>query len=676
MGNLVEHFSTNSRLLSEILAKYSDTAIAICELINNSIQANATEIDITIAQTPANEVGRTVFRELIIRDNGIGVSKSDFKSKILKIATKVKNDGKGIGRFSAFQLGSRVEIETVAYDKIIGAYSKSILPIQIDISGDTTLDKLPLNVEYSEIGKENQGIQTYYQVKISEFYEEFVTQKEPYRKITPKLYIENIGEFLFHRYPYLIVNDKIKIKINNLPINPSDYLLEEIITINETVKDLKGNNQSLEFAFMHFHSTRGERKIFLRAENNGIKTVGFEFNFKCNLPDENNWYIYVDSEHFDKKLDSFRNLVLKDANEDDYNIVKCIKSVVDNFFSERYKEYFDFELKLKNDEHYPYKAAKPTSISKEYAFSQISYFVEKEFHILQKKDKIKKLVYPLIDKALVSGDLEALLTAILPLKDDVLKKFKSLLQMSDLNNVICFAEQVAQKNQFLNFLYNIVYNETAAVLRERSQLHKIVEKHLWLFGEEYNGNANLFSDKNLENNLRELREKYFGYELNDKDDNLHEIEDKKIKDITDLFFFYERPYGGQKREVTIVELKAPKCRISDKEINQVKKYRFDIEQKGIFSKTIKYKIILISSHITQFAKSDIGKDRNNPFLLEKSKEHDIEIYIMQWSDIIRFNQEKLSYLGNNLATKDRNTKEYFMTELPNISIQNLVSVLE
>ncbi|HSH67426.1 MAG TPA: hypothetical protein VLB84_16905 [Bacteroidia bacterium] len=41
-------FSTNSRIIKDLLTQYRNTFYAFCELINNSIQAKANKIDIII----------------------------------------------------------------------------------------------------------------------------------------------------------------------------------------------------------------------------------------------------------------------------------------------------------------------------------------------------------------------------------------------------------------------------------------------------------------------------------------------------------------------------------------------------------------------------------------------------------------------------------------------------
>src|SRR5262249_51983766 len=154
----------------------------------------------------------------------------------------------------------------------------------------------------------------------------------------------------------------------------------------------------------------------------------------------------------------------------------------------------------------------------------------------------------------------------------IVSRFRDLLTRVDLEDVIAFSECIVQKQQFLDFLHKIVYSDLAKHVLERSQLHKMVERHLWMFGENYNGTPKLFSDKNLADNLAQLRQSLFIYEPTKEDENLIEIEDEKSRNITDLFFFNEKVMDNQKREILIVELKAPKVRISDKELLQARKY--------------------------------------------------------------------------------------------------------
>src|SRR5690242_14821501 len=98
-------FSTNSRVIKDLLTQYKNTFYAFCELINNSIQAGSSLIDIKI-DYPKTELTKAPLKSIVIKDNGNGVSLSDFEKKILEIGTDVKKDGQGVGRFAALQIGS------------------------------------------------------------------------------------------------------------------------------------------------------------------------------------------------------------------------------------------------------------------------------------------------------------------------------------------------------------------------------------------------------------------------------------------------------------------------------------------------------------------------------------------------------------------------------------------
>lgn len=668
-----EQFTFNKRLLSEILAKYPDTFIAFSELLNNSIQAEADEIRIQIDYAPTDEVAISAIKKIVVRDNGVGVPKSQFGWKILEVGTKAKQGGKGIGRFAALQMAGRIQLETVAYDDPEKTFFKTSFLLDTKTWTSDSLDKVKVAVTHEPlVGKP----ETYYQVTIEDFYGEEIVREEKHRRVHKNFQEENLPNAIFAAYPEQIFEEKVTFIINSKPMAASDFVIGKVEERQEKFTALDGSQYALSYQFVQVKSV-GSHRLFLRVSNNNLPTVGYAFDYRVEAPEPNQWFILVDSPFLDENADIFRGLVAFPIEPNAENLVTEIKKHVDDFFAVKYAEYRDFTRRLREDSSYPYKNRKPSSESRSAVFNQLAFFVEEKHRLLTDNSSIRELVYALMDRALDSHEFEYLLTEAIKLDDEALNRFKSVLDKADLSDVITFSEEVAKKQQFLDFLNKILYTEISKRVKERSELHKIVERHLWLFGEQFNATPKLFSDTNLQNSLRKLRDELFGYEPAETDENLEEVKDEAIKNITDLFFFNENILDDENREILIIELKAPKVRLSEKELGQARKYTFQIEKQGIFPKNLSYKVILIGTSISDGAKASCGLiDPKKPYLFHKGKGVNVEAWAIHWSDLLSQNKRKLSYLGNVLHVKDKDAKEIIDSEFKDVNLTRLKSQLE
>lgn len=107
------------------LQMYSTLPPVIGELVANAWDANASRVEITIPTTPLG----TEKSELVIKDDGIGMSDDDIRKKYLIVGRDRRKDEntdqtqpptcrpvmgrKGIGKFSAFGIAGEIEIESV-----------------------------------------------------------------------------------------------------------------------------------------------------------------------------------------------------------------------------------------------------------------------------------------------------------------------------------------------------------------------------------------------------------------------------------------------------------------------------------------------------------------------------------------------------------------------------------
>ncbi|HML72244.1 MAG TPA: ATP-binding protein [Macellibacteroides fermentans] len=663
--------TTNSRLVNELFANYISTFAAFCELINNSLQAKAKNIWINIDYTNSSEIHPLVIKKIIIKDDGIGVHINDLDSKLLDIGTANKEGGKGIGRFAAFQIGRKIEIETVGYSSEDKTYSKAIIPLNFDSFG-RNINVTDINLETKEeILPNNQN--TYYQVTVSDLYDNTVTDNEPKKKIIDKFLQKNIEDAIFERYPLKIFNKEIKIHINGKLILPTDFVIGNPTNKIISYEDKKRKEHKIRFSFMQIKNI-DKRKVFLTILNAGIHTIatGFEYEAEWLSPKIGGWFIYISCDTLPS--DMYRNVDLDGMDEDVKHYKSFIKNQLNEFFKQKNKEFDNFIDKLKKDEYYPYKESS-SSRSKVMVFDKLAFLVEDKYNLLNEKNKLREIIYPLIDRTISNGEFNQILRSILKLSNNMVHQFSSLLERTELDDIIEFSDKVSHKLEEIEFIEKIVYSEISKNVKERKELHKFLEKMLWIFGEEYNDSTRLLSDKSLENNLRQLRNELLDYKVSKKDDNINDVE-KTIRSITDLFMYNEKIIDIKYREILVVELKAPRVKISPKELQQVMKYATEIEKSSFTPSNVRFKILLISSEINEDATFQIKGEEENPYIFFRNKKGNIEIWVMKWADIIENVKRKLKYMSAILEIKDVDVQEKAIKDFEEINFGRTSSSLK
>jgi hypothetical protein len=667
--------TTNSRLVNELFANYISTFTAFCELINNSIQAKCKNIWIDIEYTDESEVHPLLIKSITIKDDGVGVHVAEIDKKLLDIGTANKDGGKGIGRFASFQIGQNVKIESIAYSSSENNFSKIKIPLSFDSFGKN------INVSEVEIPTEEEILNgknhtPFYKVSILDLYDSTVTDSEPKKKIIDKFLQENLADSIFERYPLKIFNEEIRFHINGEKINPKDFVVGKPLKKASTLTDSKGKEHKVLLNFMQIKKFE-KIKVFLTTTNAGLQTIskGFEFDASWLSPKIGGWFIYITSPTI--SADLYRNIDLDDLDEDWKKYRTLIKDELNTFFKERNAEFDNFSEKLKNDVYYPYKE-KSSSQSKIMLFDKLAYLVEDKYHLLNEENKLREIIYPLIDRTISNGELDKILGSIIKLNKKMSSKFSDLLEKTDLESIIEFSDKVASKIEEVEFLEKLVYSEISKNVKERKELHKFLEKMLWVFGEEFNQTTKLLSDKSLRNNLNQLREDCMKFRPSKSKDNINADISKPVKSITDLFIYHERILDYKKREVLIVELKAPKVKISPKEIEQAMKYARQIGQLSSVSDKVNFKILLVSSDINKDAEFLINgnqKSEENPYLYFSSEDNKIEVWIMKWSELIENVKRKLQYMSAILKTKDIDVQEKAERDFEDIDFGKVTSRL-
>ena len=676
MKNVMMHMSTHPRLLKDVLTQYKSTFVALKELINNSIQANAKRIEINLLPTDCDEdsINFHPIDSIQVIDDGDGIPYSQFHERIMKVATDNKAGGLGIGRFGALQIGRTMSINTVGYEAEAKKYTTTSIVLETSLFQNGELQELEIPCNTSE---STEYIKTYYAVAISNLYQYEQTIKKKNKLSCEFDSLPNFKQALFESYPFNIFEGNIRFIVNGDELSREQFCIGTPCIKTAIFTDVQGNDYNVNLHFYKVNLKEKDISVFFQINNGGVMTSIAKYHYASpwHTSDAGAWYITVDSDIITR--DMMSNFELIDLGEQNAKAMQeLIKEQIDCFFRESNVKYKSFVENLYKDPNYPYENLKvedrPTLEVN--VFNHTAYLLEMEQKLIENNNPARKTIYPMVKKIIQNGDTEFLVNKVVRLSDNSRRQFCELIEITDLDDVISFSSSVAKHQQFLDFLHELCYGEISKWLKERSQLHKIVEKQLWIFGEEYGESTKLWSDKSLEKNLEELHTKYLSYIPTEEEGNLIKEMQLQDKDITDLFFYNKKKLGNGREEVLIVELKAPACAISDKEILQIEKYRNDIVASAAFPKDkVCYKIILISSRLTQNAKIKLKGARSHnpetdPFLYSDYTDDgtDIKLYIMEWSELISENKKKLSYLSDSLNIKSADVNEVFIKEYPQL----------
>jgi len=245
---MVKYFTTNGRVVSELLASYRNTFYAMLELINNSIQAKATKIEINIEKHEDDILSPVPFISISIKDNGDGVHIDDIGSKLFDIGTSEKKSGLGIGRFAAFQIGRTMKIETVGIKD--GKKTKSSFTVNADKIKELSTNNCPVDIDTKDTAEDS-----YYNVYIEDLYSKEDIDENPKRKICKELLLENIYEQIFLQYSDTIINSKVQFIINGKEIFIEDFTVGEVEKSSFRFKTEEGENE-VKLTVLHYKAKK------------------------------------------------------------------------------------------------------------------------------------------------------------------------------------------------------------------------------------------------------------------------------------------------------------------------------------------------------------------------------------------------------------------------------------
>lgn len=597
---------------------------AVAELIWNGLDADATSVNVRL------EYGELGMTKIIVQDNGHGIPYEDAPKLFQRLGGSWKKPGgvtktkgrmlhgyEGRGRFKVFSLG-RVADWQITY----GADSDELHTYKITILGDKIQEIRVTDHEIAHSG--NEGVE----IEISELRNDF-------RSLESQNAIQELTEIFAL---YLKDYREISIIYEGQQIDPNAVIITtHTADLNEIAQDNISHEAKLEIIEWRSVTTRG---LYLCTEQGFPLTkvttrfhIG-EFNFSAYLKSP-----FITKLHGESQLDlAEMNPLLNQCIEEAQQTIK-------SYFRDRAAERARMVVEQwKAENIYPYKGEAKSNLEDTerkvfdiLAVTASDYIPDFESAPPKKKAYDLRMLRTAIQKS--PEDLQLIMNEVLDLPKRKQQELASLLREASLSSIISAAKVVADRLKFISGLEQILFDrDNKERLKERSQLHKIIEDNTWLFGEEYNLSV---SDQGLTEVLRK--------HVNLLQDEI--IIDKPVKHIDqkrgiiDLMLSRAlRRHRSDELEHLVIELKRPNVKIGDKEITQIEKYAISVAADERFRKVngVSWTFWAISDDVEQYA--DFRMDEKG---IISSKEN-IIVGVKTWGQIIAENKARLQFFQEKL----------------------------
>lgn len=622
------------KMQPQVLAKhlgadlYSSPGDALCQLVANSLDANSSLVEVNVIR---NELDAP--QTIIIKDDGRGIPfarlEHDFKLVGIHVPVdKPKREAigsRGIGRFAVFALAAEAVWQTVAVEGVTR------------ICHQWTMRNGSLGFEVTSTSAEHQVTGTTVCLTLK--------QTDTISRLFGGT--QSVKRLLFNAFAgYLLrYENEVCIMVDGDPINPSQFIER---SDTEEIEESENIPQALLRHLVLGRAVDQEYPNILR-----FATHGATISSKPIEGEPIPGYKYlglVDSPY----LDELTNTAKSELAHLDTRFLALEKESVTRahryILKQRAGKARSFIEEAREKPYYPFKEAPRTVIesASQQIYDGILISLETGYGIRSLQTRQQRLVFLLAKQLLQSDDLAEVLTSVLDLSGDEISKFADLLKRTSLRSVIAISELLVNRFQFIDELTELVYGASAKSVKERSHLHKIVEGHTWLFGEQYH----LMGSDSALSTLLPIINTF----VRDAEDPEAIIPtDDQLRDIPDLYLMGTKWNEGAKfHQHLIVEMKRPSMRIVSEHVEQLKRYASKIVRNPIFTQNAdshRFTFMLVSSDISESVQRTEYQADEEAGMLGRPQGlgHPTELWALRWSDLLDRRTQELRFLKDKIT---------------------------
>lgn len=612
--------------------------ISLSESIWNAIDAKAKNIYIDFIKDQLGAI-----QEIKITDDGEGIPFDKFEEYFLQYQKSWKREAEGDfhgkngeGRFKLLAISKNIEWKTIFKTD----NEKKEFSIKINKNN-------PKHFEHSNpvITEEKFGTQVVL-TKLEDKAKELNSNATFY---------DLIAIFALQ----LKKRNDLKIFLDGSELTPDTFILDE----SSGVLEFKIENDSfnINYTFIawtkEFKFNDNKHTYFFDDKDTYIteKPSGIQGNFvKHSVFLKSSYFKTFDGlEELQNKVGKIRNLYKKELFDFLLQIrQKQTKQIYNDFTT---KTYYPFQSKD------GYQSLEEKALREIYDLCAFK-LLEEDQKLLSAREHSIKLLFKLLKKVVEKEEnVGKIISEVLELDETTSSKFVNLLDSTPLPSIITHLDEVVRKLTFLDVLEELVHDEKyKKKLKERSQLHKIIEKETWIFGNEFENKVGT-SDKGFSevikhhmkiNDLseKEIEQIIFDFNADKKEDHLKRL-------IPDLYLWHDYKLNGNTEvKNLIVELKAPKVKIGREEYRQIDDQRMALQQNTRYKveNSNKWIFYVISSEIDKnIIEHELSGENKD---IAYNKDPNFIVYCKIWDELIRKAKLSLNKQKEDLQIQIKESK--------------------
>jgi hypothetical protein len=613
-----------------------DPIKAISELVWNSLDADATTIEVVFERNPLGGL-----MSIKVIDNGVGITPArashDFanlgdswKRQAHRTASGRAIHGKeGRGRLRFFSLAQRAQWHTTF------ATPDGLASQKLEIHSKS-LERCEV-VELDAPAAHATGTTV-----------ELTMLKETFDWLTTP---DAFRQFSTIFAPYILQYPNAKIWWNGFDVDPNvtidrwkDLPHRVVQLADRTIDDLRLKviewTMGSETRQIHFG---GEDAIVLGSQPAHVTAPGFAFS------------AYAYSSFFQEIAD--HNLLeLDNLTDPDFMIVLThIRGELTDYFRTRISEQSLGVIQdLKDAGAYPYEGEPKDEIERRerQVFDIATYAVNSYSRDFTRAEpSLKRMTLTLLKEAIKHNpdELTTILRAVVDLPKAKQAEFSSLLKKTELGNIIGASSMIADRVTALGVLRSMVFdNKFRNTVKERGELDVLVRDNTWIFGEQFHITlAETGLTKVMNRVAEELGTKRKGRKVTKKDGKVGRV---------DCFLGRSVPHAdASKLEFLMIELKRPSLKLGRKELDQVEDYVNAIKSEAEYLHTdTTWNFYLIATEFDPEIEGRIyQKDRPHGLFLFGDN---FKFWIKTWAEIVRESDARLKFVQDKLRVEVSDTE--------------------